>query len=63
MDPGIALLKEKGGSLRQLAARLGIAHTSISRWKRVPQDRIVQIEKEFDIPREKLRPDLYKGMK
>lgn len=63
MDSGIELLRAKGGSFRCIAARLGIVHTSVSRWRRIPQDRIVQVEKEFGIPREKLRPDLYKKVK
>lgn len=62
MDNGIALLRTRG-SFRVLAARLGISAQAVSQWRRIPQDRIVQVEKEFGIPREKLRPDLYAAQK
>jgi DNA-binding transcriptional regulator YdaS (Cro superfamily) len=48
------------GGLRELARRLGITPTAIRKWYRVPDDRIIAIEKVTGIPREKLRPDLYR---
>jgi transcriptional regulator with XRE-family HTH domain len=60
MDAGIRELRAKGGSYRSIGARLGVSAQAVNRWRRIPQDRILQVEKEFKIPREVLRPDLYK---
>jgi DNA-binding transcriptional regulator YdaS (Cro superfamily) len=59
-DQGLALAIEKAGGLRPLARALGMTYQSISEWKRVPADRILQVEAATKIPREKLRPDLYR---
>jgi hypothetical protein len=40
---------------------LGIRPSSVLKWWRVPSDRIVQVEYVTGIPREKLRPDLYRS--
>lgn len=51
--------------LRQsdIAQRLGLTIVQISRWEngrsRVPAERAVMLEKEFGIPREALRPDIF----
>ena len=46
---------------RELARRLGISHAAVSQWDEVPAHRIVDIERVTGIPRERLRPDLYRG--
>ena len=53
-----AAIKAAGG-LSNLAAGLGIKPQSVTKWKRIPEDRIVDVEKLTGIPREKLRPNLY----
>jgi DNA-binding transcriptional regulator YdaS (Cro superfamily) len=49
---------ERGAKLR-LARELGITHGAISQWRRVPAERVIEVERITGIPREQLRPDLY----
>jgi hypothetical protein len=37
-----------------------MSHQALWEWRRVPDDRILQVEAVTKIPREKLRPDLYR---
>jgi DNA-binding transcriptional regulator YdaS (Cro superfamily) len=60
MDEGLRLAIEKAGSMRQLAFALGIGSPALWEWKRVPAHRLLQVEAVTKIPREKLRPDLYR---
>lgn len=46
--------------LRELARRLGLSPNSIIKWKRVPDHRLLEVERVTGIPRESLRPDLYR---
>lgn len=48
------------GGLRPLARELGMSAPALSEWRRVHADRILQIEAVTKVPREKLRPDLYR---
>jgi DNA-binding transcriptional regulator YdaS (Cro superfamily) len=48
------------GNLTKLAAGLGITHSAVLQWDRVPADRVVDVERITGVPREKLRPDLYR---
>jgi DNA-binding transcriptional regulator YdaS (Cro superfamily) len=47
----------------ELAARLGISREMVRLWRkgarRVSSDRALEIEREFNIPRHQLRPDLW----
>lgn len=47
------------GSKSELARQLGIAVQSIQQWKRIPAERVLDVEKVTGIPRHILRPDLY----
>ncbi|WP_299733890.1 Cro/CI family transcriptional regulator [uncultured Endozoicomonas sp.] len=49
------------GSKRKLARLLGITAQAVSKWERIPSDRVIQIERllERKINRQELRPDLY----
>lgn len=49
---------ERGAKLR-LARELGVTHGAVSQWKRVPAERVLDVERITGIPREQLRPDLY----
>jgi DNA-binding transcriptional regulator YdaS (Cro superfamily) len=42
-----------------LARALGINPSAVAQWERVPAERIVQIERLTNVPRNVLRPDLY----
>jgi DNA-binding transcriptional regulator YdaS (Cro superfamily) len=61
-DEGLRLAVEKAGGIRALARELGISSPSILGWRRVPSYRIVQVEMVTGIPRETLRPDLYRSL-
>ncbi len=56
------LLETKGLRLIDLARRLGVNKATVSRWSQgtIPANRAVDIESATDIPREQLRPDLYR---
>jgi DNA-binding transcriptional regulator YdaS (Cro superfamily) len=53
---------EKAGGVNALGRKLGISGQAVQKWRRVPAERIVDIERLTGVPRDKLRPDLYKGM-
>jgi len=52
-------LKTERGRLKLLAAELGISPAAVAQWKRIPAERVVEVERVTGIPRAKLRPDLY----
>jgi DNA-binding transcriptional regulator YdaS (Cro superfamily) len=63
---GLKIAMVQAGGLRALARKIKIAPQSISQWLekgQVPDRWLVPIEKATGVPREKLRPDLFKGMK
>lgn len=47
------------GSKSELARRLGVKVQSIQQWKRIPAERVLEVERITGIARHKLRPDLY----
>jgi DNA-binding transcriptional regulator YdaS (Cro superfamily) len=53
------VLKAVGG-YRALGRHLGISHQAITHWKQVPAKHLVAIEKISGVPRERLRPELYR---
>jgi DNA-binding transcriptional regulator YdaS (Cro superfamily) len=55
------LLGLKNMRLSQLATKLKINKSSVTRWSKgkVPGDRVIAVETATGIPREFLRPDLY----
>lgn len=50
---------EGAGSLSALARGLGITPQSINGWRRIPSDRVLEIERVSGVSRHDLRPDLY----
>jgi DNA-binding transcriptional regulator YdaS (Cro superfamily) len=59
-EEGLRLALEKAGGIRALARALGVTSPAILEWRRIPSHRILQAEAVTGIPREKLRPDLYR---
>jgi DNA-binding transcriptional regulator YdaS (Cro superfamily) len=59
-DEGLRLAVAKLGSFNALAKKLGISPQSLMEWRRIPSHRILQVEAVTKIPREQLRPDLYR---
>ena len=53
--------REKRISLEGLGARFGVNKTTVRYWerKRVPAERVLEIERETGVSRHELRPDLY----
>jgi len=66
------LLRQRSGGLAGLARHLGISRPVVYRWEKqgdeypprragqVPAELVIQIEEFTGIPREELRPDLYR---
>ena len=59
-DPGLRKALTAAGGIRPLARALNIDPASVSRWTRVPYEHILSIEKITGVPREELRPELYR---
>lgn len=58
-NPLALFLQERGKKLSDLASSLNINKSTVSRWKRVPAERVIEVEKATGIPREEIRPDIY----
>jgi len=59
-NPQLEMLLAKVGNASRLATLIGVNKQAIYKWQRIPADRLIDIEKATGIPREKLRPDLYR---
>lgn len=54
-------LRKRVGGCKKLALGIGLrSHSAVLNWKKIPDKYIVAIEQKFGIPREELRPDLYR---
>ena len=51
---------EAAGSQLALARGLGISHQAVAQWERVPAERVAEVERITGIPREQLRPDIFR---
>lgn len=58
-DQGLEHVIQTAGGVRGLARLLGISQPAVSNWKRVPADRILQVESLTGVSRSVIRPDLY----
>jgi Bacterial toxin YdaS len=54
---------DRAGGPSAFARKVGVSRQSIWNWKRVPTHRIIQVEWLTGVPREELRPDLYRPRK
>jgi DNA-binding transcriptional regulator YdaS (Cro superfamily) len=52
-------VREKLGNLRDLAAALGVSRAAVYHWRRVPAERVLEVERISGVHRSELRPDLY----
>ena len=59
-DAGVRAAVQAAGGFHALGRSLGISHEAIRQWQRVPDRRIIQVEKVTGVDREILRPDLYR---
>lgn len=54
---------EQGGGVGAVARAMNLTHEAVRLWRstgRVPAERVVELEKLTGMPREQLRPDLYR---
>ncbi len=47
------------GAIAALARHLGVTHSAVAQWKRVPAERVSLVSSVTGIPREVLRPDIF----
>lgn len=59
LDAGLAAAIEAAGSRTELARRLGITPGAISQWKRIPIERVPDVEAVTGVKRSVLRPDFW----
>ena len=59
-SPGLQQLRKTKGLSAKLAKHLSISRQAVSDWKRVPIDLLIKVEDFTGIPREKLRPELFR---
>lgn len=57
---GMALIRAKRGMPAKVAYGLGLTRAAVLKWQQVPAERLIDIERITGIPREDLRPDLFK---
>lgn len=55
---GMDLLRSQRGMLAQIARGLGCTRSAVAMWKRVPAERLPDVERITGIPRYLLRPDI-----
>lgn len=55
----IELAAAKVGGITKLARELNVKHQTFYSWKRVPAERVLDMERITGVPRHELRPDLY----
>jgi DNA-binding transcriptional regulator YdaS (Cro superfamily) len=59
-EAGLLQAINVAGSGSALARKLGITPSAVLDWKRIPANRLLKVEEVTKIPRERLRPDLYR---
>ena len=59
MDTGLELVIKAAGSATRVAGMLGLSQQAVQQWKRIPAERVIQVEAVTGVPRQRLRPELY----
>lgn len=59
IDPVLHMVRTVRGTAPRLAQALGILPGGIWQWQQVPAHHVLQVEQLLEIPRHKIRPDLY----
>ena len=59
-DSGLAKAIKASGGIGRFARKVELSTQAIYNWKRVPAERVVEIEAISGIAREIMRPDLYR---
>jgi DNA-binding transcriptional regulator YdaS (Cro superfamily) len=50
---------DAAGGLRPLARKLGIGHTAVFQWRKIPLHHLFRVEEITGLSREELRPDIF----
>ena len=56
---GMSMIRARRGQISRIGEALGINQSAVSGWKRVPAERVPDVERVTGIPRHLLRPDLW----
>lgn len=59
MDDKFNVYRSEWGRTSELARALNITRAAVFQWKRVPAERVLEVERITGIPRHDLRPDIY----
>lgn len=57
---GLDLMRANRGAMAKAAKALGLSRSRPYQWEEVPAEAVVKIEEATGLPRERLRPDLYR---
>lgn len=57
---GVELIRAQRGLQSKIARACGILPSAVCQWRVVPAERVVDVERVSGIPRELLRPDLFR---
>lgn len=47
------------GGVTRLAEGLGLTRSAVSQWKKIPVERVLEVERLTGVPRHEQRPDIY----
>ena len=62
MTDGMSIIRAKRGLMAQIAKDLGVTRAAVTKWDRIPAELVVEVERITGMPREQLRPDLYRAI-
>jgi DNA-binding transcriptional regulator YdaS (Cro superfamily) len=60
MEDVMSKIRAKRGQIAHIATKLNITSPAVTKWRRVPAERVIDVERITGISREELRPDLYR---
>jgi pyruvate kinase len=58
-DPVLSLVRGVRGTAVRIAAACGVNRETVWNWQQVPAKHVLAVESVLDIPRHRIRPDLY----
>lgn len=59
MENPVEIAISAAGGVTKLAEALSISSQAVSQWKRIPAERVIDVERVTGVVRQTLRPDLY----